>query len=245
MLVPGARGGLAGAGSGDQGARSARASASILDEPAIWPTESGHRRSESAEHDLQLLSKGSWRRMDEILCANYMVFHDVVREEKYDLWVGDEAWEIDYYLHEHPSEKRAALRLADRLRGLAADGGRRRARGVLTADYNAEMPITSPPTRRTRSRAVRRRPGSLRARPPGPAASAHPRLDRAELRLRRLRHGLRPDRVTATASGCALSSATSRVEQVCIVSVGGSGVGESLLRKVMAAYPAAREAYPI
>ena len=33
-------------------------------------------------------------------------------------------------------------------------------------------------------------------------------------------------------------------EQVCIVSVGGSGVGESLLRKVIAAYPAAREAVP-
>jgi predicted glycosyltransferase len=33
-------------------------------------------------------------------------------------------------------------------------------------------------------------------------------------------------------------------EQVCIVSVGGSGVGESLLRKVIAAFPAARQAVP-
>ena len=68
--------------------------------------------------------------MDEILIANFMVFHDIVREERYDLWVGDEAWEIDYYLHENPAQEARALRLADRLRRLAADGGRRRARGA-------------------------------------------------------------------------------------------------------------------
>ena len=45
--------------------------------------------------------------MDEILIANFMVFHDVVREDRYDLWIGDEAWELDYYLHENPGEKRA------------------------------------------------------------------------------------------------------------------------------------------
>ena len=33
------------------------------------------------------------RRMDEILLANFMVFHDLVRDEQYDLWIGDEAWE--------------------------------------------------------------------------------------------------------------------------------------------------------
>ncbi len=45
--------------------------------------------------------------MDEILINNFMVFHDIVREQRYDLWVGDEAWELDYYLHENPREKRA------------------------------------------------------------------------------------------------------------------------------------------
>jgi predicted glycosyltransferase len=33
-------------------------------------------------------------------------------------------------------------------------------------------------------------------------------------------------------------------ERVCVVAVGGSGVGEALLRKVMAAYPLARRAVP-
>ena len=58
--------------------------------------------------------------------------------ERYDLWIGDEAWELDYYLHENPREKRVAVRLADRLRRLPADGRRRDAReSFLTADYNA------------------------------------------------------------------------------------------------------------
>ena len=67
--------------------------------------------------------------MDEILLANFMVFRDVVRDEPYDLWIGDEAWELDYYLHENPELKTRPLRLPDRLRRLAADArGRRRTR---------------------------------------------------------------------------------------------------------------------
>jgi len=68
--------------------------------------ESRHIESESAEHDLHCFQ--AYRRMDEILVANYMLFHDVVNDEPYDLWIGDEAWELDYFLHENPEEKRAA-----------------------------------------------------------------------------------------------------------------------------------------
>ncbi len=62
--------------------------------------ESRHIESESAEHDLHCFQ--AFRRMDEILVANYMLFHNVVNEEQYDLWIGDEAWELDYFLHENP-----------------------------------------------------------------------------------------------------------------------------------------------
>ena len=41
-------------------------------------TSRAHIESESAEHDLHCFQ--AWRRMDEILVANFMVFHDVVRE---------------------------------------------------------------------------------------------------------------------------------------------------------------------
>ena len=100
-------------------------------------SESGHMESESSEHDLHCFQ--AWRRMDEILVANYMVFHDVVREERYDLWVGDEAWDVDYYLHEHPSEKLAPYAwLTDFVGWLPMeDGGSHES--YLTADYNAEM----------------------------------------------------------------------------------------------------------
>ena len=77
--------------------------------------------------------------MDEILLANFMVFHDLVRDEQYDLWIGDEAWELDYYLHENPEQKRAAyVWLTDFVGWLPMpDGGEHEA--FLTADYNAEM----------------------------------------------------------------------------------------------------------
>ena len=77
--------------------------------------------------------------MDEILINNFMVFHDVVREDRYDLWIGDEAWELDYYLHENPREKRARYAwMTDFVGWLPMpDGGEHEA--YLTADYNAEM----------------------------------------------------------------------------------------------------------
>ena len=77
--------------------------------------------------------------MDEILLANFMLFHDVATEEPYDLWIGDEAWELDYYLHENPELKTAAYCfLTDFVGWLPMpEGGADEAR--LTADYNAEM----------------------------------------------------------------------------------------------------------
>ena len=41
------------------------------------------------------------------MTANFMTFADVVERERYDLWVGDEGWDLDYYLHENPDLKRA------------------------------------------------------------------------------------------------------------------------------------------
>ena len=84
-----------------------------------------------------------------------MVFHDSSREDQYDLWIGDEAWELDYYLHENPEQKRAAYVLAHRLRRVAADARRRRPRGVpdrglQRGDDRAHRPRTP----RLRDRAI-------------------------------------------------------------------------------------------
>jgi pimeloyl-ACP methyl ester carboxylesterase/predicted glycosyltransferase len=201
-------------------------------------SESGHMESESAEHDLHCF--GAWRRMDEILVANFMVFDDVVRDTDYDLWIGDEAWDVDYHLHENPELKRAAyVWLTDFVGWLPVED-----EGPLTADYNAEMIEHIDRYPRVRDRAlfvgnprdvVPERFGpqlpEIRAWTeehfafPGYVSGFDPAAfgDREALRARL---GYRPD------------------EQVCLVTVGGSGVGAGLLRRVMAAYPQAKERVP-
>ena len=104
---------------------------------AFLASESGHIESEAAEHDLHAFQ--AVRSMDEILVANFMVFAELTENEPFDLWVGDEAWDIDYFLHENPELKRAPyVWMTDFVGWLPMpDGGPREQ--ALTADYNAEM----------------------------------------------------------------------------------------------------------
>jgi hypothetical protein len=89
---------------------------------ALLARESGHIESESAGHDLHCFQ--AIRRMDKILLANFMVLHDLAQEVHYDLWVGDESWELDYYLHENPELKSAAYAwLTDFVGWLPMPGG--------------------------------------------------------------------------------------------------------------------------
>jgi hypothetical protein len=69
-------------------------------------SESQHIEGESGEHDLHCFE--ALRRMDEVLVNNFMVFDDVVREEHYDIVIGDEAWDVDHFLYENPELKRFA-----------------------------------------------------------------------------------------------------------------------------------------
>ena len=103
----------------------------------LLASESGHFEAESGEHDLHAFD--AVRRMDEVLVNNFMVFDDLVERESFDLWVGDEAWDLDHFLHEHPSLKRAPFVWMTDFVGWVPmpDGGEREA--FLTADYNAEM----------------------------------------------------------------------------------------------------------
>jgi pimeloyl-ACP methyl ester carboxylesterase len=209
---------------------------------ALLANESSHIESESAEHDLHCFQ--AIRRMDEILLSNFMVFHDLVRDEVYDIWIGDEAWELDYYLHENPEQKHAAyVWLTDFVGWLPMpDGGAHEA--FLTADYNAEMIEHIARFPRLRDRAIFVGndsdivPDSF-----GPElplirdwtrehysfAGYVTGFDPADFADRgRLRHelGYRDD------------------EQVCIVTVGGSGVGGHLLHRVVEAFPEAKRRVP-
>jgi len=67
--------------------------------------DSAHIEGWAGDHELHAFN-ALWD-MDENMAANFMTFADVVERERYDLWVGDEGWDLDYYLHENPELKRA------------------------------------------------------------------------------------------------------------------------------------------
>ena len=72
---------------------------------ALIANESAHFEGWARDHELHAFN-ALWD-MDEIMAANFMTFADVVERERYDLWVGDEGWDLDYFLHENPELKRA------------------------------------------------------------------------------------------------------------------------------------------
>jgi predicted glycosyltransferase len=209
---------------------------------ALLANESSHIESESAEHDLHCFQ--AIRRMDEILLSNFMVFHDLVREEPYDLWIGDEAWELDYYLHENPEQKRAAYTwLTDFVGWLPMpDGGEHEA--FLTADYNAEMIEHIARFPRVRDHAIF----------VGNDSDIVPDAFGPELPL--IRDWTREHySFTGYVTGFDPSDFADRArlrhelgyrddEQICIVTVGGSGVGGHLLRRVIEAFPEAKRRVP-
>ena len=105
---------------------------------ALLSSESAHWERSAGPHELHCFQ--AWREMDEILLANFMVFLDAVRETPYDLWIGDEAWEVDYYLHENPELKTAPfVFLTDFLGWIPMDRSTNSREAFLTADYNREM----------------------------------------------------------------------------------------------------------
>jgi predicted glycosyltransferase len=205
-------------------------------------SESGHFESESAEHDLHCFQ--AWRRMDEILVANFMLFHDVVTEERYDLWIADEGWEIDYYLHENPNLKRANYAwLTDFVGWLPMlDGGGHES--YLTADYNAEMieHIAAHPQLRDRAIFVGN-PDDIVDERFGPDLPMIREWTEEHYDFAGYITGFDPAEL-GDREALRSELGYGADEKVCVVTVGGSGVGESLLRRVIAAYPAAKRAVP-
>ncbi|MBV8365189.1 MAG: alpha/beta hydrolase, partial [Candidatus Eremiobacteraeota bacterium] len=209
---------------------------------AFLASESAHIESESAEHDLHAFQ--AVRRMDEILVNNFMVFHDIVRDEPYDVWIGDEAWELDYFLHENPEEKRAPFVWMTDFVGWIPmpDGGTREA--AITTDYNAEMieHIARYPRLRDRSIFV----GNPEDIVPDTFGADLPRIadwTRDHFDFSGYITGFDP---AAFADRAALRAELGyrRDETVCIVTVGGSGVGGHLLRRVIDSFAAAKKLVP-
>jgi pimeloyl-ACP methyl ester carboxylesterase/predicted glycosyltransferase len=205
-------------------------------------SESGHIESESGEHDLHCFE--ALRRMDEILLNNFHVFDDVVRDGDYDLVVGDEAWDVDHFLHENPELKRFAYAWLTDFVGMLPmpDGGEREA--LVTADYNAEMieHVERFPWLRDRAIFV----GSPEDIVPdafGPDLPAIREWTEQHYDFSGYITGIDPGDLADRAE-LRRNLGWSPDERVCVVTVGGSGVGGPLLRRVSAAYDAARDLVP-
>jgi len=204
--------------------------------------ESRHIESESAEHDLHCFH--ALRRMDEILAANFMLFHDVVRDERYDLWIGDEAWELDYYLHENPAEKRVPFAWLTDFVGFLPMDERNEREGFLTADYNADMVdhVAEHPEVRDMALFVGN-PDDIVPERLGPQLPAIRDWTERHFDFTGYVTGFDPaDLGDRTRLRAELGYGDD--ERVCIVTVGGSGVGADLLRRVIASFPAAKERVP-
>jgi pimeloyl-ACP methyl ester carboxylesterase/predicted glycosyltransferase len=205
---------------------------------ACLANESAHFQSESTEHDLHCFQ--ALRRMDEIFLANFMLFRDVVSDRPYDLWIGDEAWELDYYLHENPELKAAAfVWLTDFVGYLPmADGGQREA--LLTADYNAEMIEHVDRYPRIRDRAIFvGEPDDIIPERFGPDLPPIREWTQQHFSFAGYITGFDPNTL-ADRQALRAELGYRPDEQVCIVSVGGSGVGSDLLRRVIASFADAK-----
>ncbi len=205
-------------------------------------SESRHIELESREHELNAFQ--AIRSMDEVLIANFMIFQDAVEETDYDLVIADEAWDIDHYWHEHPELKKSKLAWFTDFVGFVPmpSGGAHEA--FLTTDYNAEMieHIERHPGVRDRAifvgtpqdivpRSFGKDLPEMRDWVPkhfdfsGYIIGEHPQAFGSRADLRRSL-GYRPD------------------ERVCVVTVGGSGVGTHLIRRILQSWPMVRARLP-
>ncbi|MGE0853260.1 MAG: alpha/beta fold hydrolase [Hyphomicrobiaceae bacterium] len=205
-------------------------------------SESRHIELESGEHDLNAFQ--AIRRMDEVLIANFMIFQDAVDEGGYDLVIADEAWDIDHYWHEHPELKKAKLAWLTDFVGYVPMPSNGEREAFLTTDYNAEMIEHVERHPGVRDRAIfvgspedivplsfGRGLPQMRDWVPkhfdfaGYVIGEHPQNFGPRAELRRAL-GYRPD------------------ERVCVVTVGGSGVGTHLIRRILQSWALVRARLP-
>ncbi len=206
-------------------------------------SELAHVQAESSGHELNAFQ--AIRRMDEILVANFMVFHDVIEQGEYDLVIGDEAWDVDYYLHENPELKRTAFAwMTDFVGWLPMpEGGEREA--FLTADYNAEMIEQIARFPRLRDRAIFvGDPDDIVPDDFGPGLPRIRDWTERNFAFSGYVTGFDPSPLVAGREALRRELGYHDDERVVIVTVGGSGVGEALLRRVIASYPEASRRVP-
>jgi pimeloyl-ACP methyl ester carboxylesterase len=119
--------------------------------------ESRHFEAQAGEHDLQAFF--ALRTMDEVMARNFMVFADLVKEEHYDIVIGDESWEITKIRNSSASRSCSSRTSSAASRWKRATTGRRCCAPTRT-------PTASNTSRATRGSAI------------APSSSATPRTRR-------------------------------------------------------------------
>ena len=203
--------------------------------------ESRHFEHMAGEHDLHAFF--ALRTMDEIMVNNFLTFADLMEEQHYDLVIGDESWEVDYYYHENPELKRQPfVFLTDFVGCLPMEKDEREAH--LCADRNADdiEHVARFPYVRDAAIFVGNRedvteepfgPGLPRIREwtdrnfsyAGYALPFDPKAF-SDTEALRNRHGYR------------------KGERIVIASVGGTAVGRPLLEKIAQAFPRMKKQAP-
>ena len=205
-------------------------------------SETLHIELESGEHDLNAFQ--AIRRMDEVLIKNFMIFQEAVEEGGYDLVIADEAWDIDHYWHEHPDLKKAKLAWFTDFVGYVPMPANGAHEAFLTTDYNGEMigHVERHPGVRDRAIFV----GS-----PEDIVPLSFGMDLPSMREWVPKHfdfagyiiGEHP-RAFGSRDDLRRSLGYQPGECVCIVTVGGSGVGAHLIRRILQSFPLVRSRIP-
>ena len=204
-------------------------------------SEAVHIDALAGEHDLHAFE--AIREMDEILVANFMVFAEIAAAEHHDLWIGDEAWELDHFLHENPELKTTAYAWLTDFVGWLPNAGASNRESELTADYNAEMLEHVARLPRVRDRAVFvGNPQDVVAASFGPGLPGIPEWTAAHYDFAGYVTGFDPAEIADRAALRAEFGLGD--EPVCVVAVGGSGAGAHLLRRAVEAYPLLAERCP-
>lgn len=205
-------------------------------------SESAHIEAECGEHDLHAFQ--AIRSMDEILIRNFMIFQEVVEDETYDLIIADEAWDVDHYWHEHPELKKAPVAWFTDFVGWLPFRENGSNEAYLTSDYNAEMieHVENNPGVRDRAIFVGT-PDDIVDRSfgtglPDMRAWVPDHFEFCDYIL-----GRHPS-TFGTRSDLRTEFGYDDGRRVCIVSVGGSGVGTALIRRILVAYPMAKARIP-
>jgi pimeloyl-ACP methyl ester carboxylesterase/predicted glycosyltransferase len=203
--------------------------------------ESKHFEHVAGEHDLSAFF--ALRTMDEIMINNFMTFVDLMEAEHYDLVIGDEAWDVDYYYHENPELKRQPfVFLTDFVGCLPMDDDEREA--FLCADRNADdiEHVARFPYVRDAAIFVGN-PEDVTEAPFGPGLpSIRAWTDR---NFSYSGYALPFDPATlADTDKLRARLGYRRDEKIAIASVGGTGVGKHLLHKIAQAFPLMKRQVP-